>query len=119
MISDDIYFELLEIVSEVGARPDLGSGADAFFEGIVSSFEGTREALLAYVKDNLRVWFRCVSKYPEWYQSEDWQYSNGRPMLYLGHVDMPARSGPFDQDSRFFLFWDSENGETKTVMQSM
>jgi hypothetical protein len=119
MTLDDVYIDLLAIVSEVGARPDLSTGADKFFEGIIGSFSGSKEELLAYVREHLKSWFCCASEYPAWFQAEEWQYNNGKPMMYIGHTDMPAASYRFETDTRFFVFWDPESGETRTVIQSM
>jgi hypothetical protein len=119
MTLDDVFVDLLVIVSEVGARPDLSTGADAFFEEMVGSFVGSKEEFLDHVRQNLRTWFRSVSGYPEWYQSEEWQYNRGVPMLYVGHLNVPASALGFQQDTRVFVFWDLETGETKTVIQSM
>lgn len=115
---DDIYVELLALTSEeVAARPDVPTESWQFFTDIVENFDGSQEELLTFIKAHLREWFRCMDKEPEWIQEPEWQFSDGKPMVFVGQIDFPAHpNGFFHDDASFFVFWNLAD-EVKTVIQ--
>ena len=117
MILDDVYADLIRLVSEIGAQVDVPVESECFFGDWASSFNGTHEEFLRYVKDNLSEWFKCVGSPPEWIQAPEWQFSQGKPMVFVGQVSVSAGTGYFHDEARFYLFWNPENGETKSVIQ--
>jgi hypothetical protein len=115
---DDVYEELLTIVSERGARVDVPIESERFFSRLVEGFQGTREQLIEYVRANVPRWFRWTGQPPEWIQDAEWQFTDdGRPMVFLGQVDVPARSGILHDDGRVYVFIDPKGGEVKTITQ--
>lgn len=114
---DSVYDELLDIVTTFGVDVDAPLESREFFEQVVANFFGTREELLTYIRINMPTWFRSVSERPDWLQSSDWQFSNGRPMIFIGQIDVLPNSGLFHDQARFFIFWHPEWDETKTVLQ--
>ena len=116
MTLDEVYDDLVSIVSEVGAQVDVPREAEAFFTAVVERC-ATKEDCLEHVRDNLRTWFRAVHSYPVWIQEAEWQFAQGRPMIFVGQVDVPAAKGLLHDDSSFFVFWDPEGGEIRTVSQ--
>jgi hypothetical protein len=114
---DDLYRDLLTIVSAAGARPDVPAESEAFFSNVIEQFHGSREDCLRYIHGNVRAWFRCVSDLPRWIQDANWQFSEGKPMVFVGQIDIPHSAGYLHDDSSFFVFWNPDTGETKTVIQ--
>lgn len=117
MTFEDIRHDLLLIVSEAGARPDVPTESRRFFTSIVERFGDDREACLDYVRANLTSWFRCVGREPDWIQEPHWQFDENKPMVFVGQVDVHHSLGWFHDEARFFVFWNPENGETRTVIQ--
>lgn len=117
MTLDNVYEKLVMLVSNAGAQVDVPAESETFFTEIVESFTGTEEELLAYVKANLSTWFKCLDTEPEWLQEAEWQFSNGKPMTFVGQLMFsPEQTGLHDA-TRFSLFWDHATGATKTVIQ--
>ena len=78
----------------------------------------TREDLLEYARTNASEWFRWADKPPEWIQDAEWPFADdGKPMVFLGQIDVPAASRIFHDEGRVFVFIDSNGGEVKTVTQ--
>ena len=114
---DDVYEDLIALVSEVGAQADVPAEAEAFFSELVAAFPGEREEFVQHARKNLRDWFRAVNAYPVWVQEAEWPFSNGRPMVFVGQIDVPAGKGLFHDDAAFYVFWDPETGDTREVIQ--
>ena len=111
---DDVYEELIPIFANEGALPDETD----FLIQIIEGFTGTKEELLAYVRKNVKQWFKSIGETPLWIQNPKWQFSGGKPMVFVGQIDVPQSEGWFHDDASFFLFWDPETGATETVIYS-
>ena len=114
MTLDDVCEELLPIVAEHGALPDE---SQEFFIHIVEGFTGSKEELLAHVRQHAKEWFPSVGELPRWVQNPDWQFWDGKQMAFVGQIDVPQSAGWFHDDASFFLFWDPQSGATETVIQ--
>lgn len=117
MTLEDVYEELLAIVSARGARPDVPLEAESFFADWVGRFTGSKEELLDLARSNAARWFRWLDQPPRWIQDSEWQYSGGKPMVFLGQFDVPARVGLFHDEASIYVFMDETSGEIKTVTQ--
>lgn len=114
---DDVYGELLQLVADAGGNIDAPIESEAFFTGLVESFVGTEAELLAYAEVNMATWFRCLDAKPCWIQEAEWPFANGKPMVFVGQLDIqPDKSGLHDH-SAFFVFWDCDSGDTKVIIQ--
>ncbi len=114
MIPDDVYEDVLSAVSNVGA--DLSHECEEFLAGIRTNFSGDDYQFVDFVRANTANWFRCVSSYPEWIQNAEWQFHNGKPMLFVGQIALPASAGIFHDEAAIFVFL-SETGVIKNVIQ--
>jgi hypothetical protein len=114
---DDVYEDALELMAGVGARPDVPLESREFVEAFIAGFRGTREELLAELRRRSVEWFRSLSGVPHWLQEPEWQFNEGRPMIFVGQVDIGKGSGLFHDDAAIFVFFDPVEGETKTVIQ--
>lgn len=117
MTLDDVYSELLELVSPFGVQLTVPLEAEEFFGRQVESFDGPREELLEYIRAGLPDWFRVVGERPRWIQEAEWQFAGGKPMVFVGQIDVPAGKSVYHDDASFFVFVDPGSGETKTVIQ--
>jgi hypothetical protein len=114
---DDIYEDLLPIVYDVGAQVDVPIESEQFFYGIVVDYAGSRDECIEYIRSSLSTWFKSIGSRPQWLQEPEWQFSDGKPMTFVGQIDVEARSSGFHDNARFFVFWSPDTGETKTVIQ--
>jgi hypothetical protein len=115
---DDVFQDLLAIVSERGARVDVPLESERFFSRLVEGFRGTREELLAVARAEAPNWFRWVSGPPDWIHDAEWQFAeNGEPMAFVGQLSIPAGLGVFHDEACLFVFIDLASGEVKTITQ--
>jgi hypothetical protein len=114
---DDVEMDLLMMASEWGVRVGIPIECEQFFQAQVKAFTGTRGDFLAYVKRHLPYWFRSVNELPQWIHEAEWQFFDGRPMLFVGQHDVSQDQSGLHDDASLFVFWDPRTGETKTVIQ--
>jgi len=106
--------DLFELTRPFAARPDLPLEAEEHFSRVVASFDD-RESCRRHLAEIVPGMFRCLSTRPDWIQDPDWQWFDGRPLVFVGSIDAPP--GTFHDDARFYLFWSPEIGVTKCVIQ--
>ena len=117
MTFECLYPELLALVSEVGARPDVPLESEIFFTDIIEAFPSSKEECLAYIRSNLQQWFRCIGSLPEWIQDADWPFSEGKPMIFVGQTEVPPGTIWFHDTAFFYHFWNADTGETRSIIQ--
>jgi hypothetical protein len=117
MTLDEVFEDLILIVSEVGAQVYVPAESERFFTEMVEQFDGSRQDLLDHVSSSVGTWFKCFRTRPEWIQEAEWQFHDGRPMMFVGQISVPAGRSGFHDDAAFYLFYDPETGVTKNVIQ--
>ncbi|PHR99100.1 MAG: hypothetical protein COA78_25365 [Blastopirellula sp.] len=114
---DDVYVELVTTLSDIGVRPDLPIACEDYFARMADDFAGDESDFINYVSENMRSWFRNLSVEPEWLQEPEWQFHNGKPMIFVGQITVPHTGEFFTDTAAFFTFWDLDLGETKVIVQ--
>ena len=115
---DEVYTELLELVSERGARIDVPIESERFFSGIVEGFEGSKQELLLFVQSHMGEWFRWATNPPDWIHEAEWQFTDsGKPMVFLGQLAIERSVSALHDEAAVFVFLDPSTSEVKTVVQ--
>jgi hypothetical protein len=112
---DEMYEELLHILSEVGA--DINDESEQFLLRFLENFQGSKDDFLRFVEDNLYKWFKFIKYKPDWIQNAEWQFNNGKPMIFVGQVEVEPNNEYFHDEASFYFFWDSETGDVKNIIQ--
>jgi len=107
---------VLSVCAERNIDPTSSVESEAFFADVLRIARENRVDLIEAVRDSLSR-FRSVSNPPLWIQNPDWQFANGRPMVFVGQINVPAQASQFHDDAHFYVFWDPDTGETKTLVQ--
>ena len=58
-----------------------------------------------------------IDRSPEWIQEAEWQFADGKPMVFVGQIDVPHAKGVFHDDASFFIFWSPDTGEVRGTIQ--
>ena len=114
MIPDQIYDDVLAAVSTVGA--DVTSDCERFLTEMVKNYTGDKGDIARYIREHVVTWFKAVDAYPEWIQNADWQFHQGRPMVFIGQIPIPKSSELFHDDAIVFVFL-SDDGTMRNVIQ--
>ena len=70
--------------------------------------------LREWLKERLLKEFRFASQPPEWIQNPEWPIVEGRPLVFLGQLEV---EGYFHDEAAVYVFHDPETGECQTVIQ--
>jgi hypothetical protein len=70
--------------------------------------------LRQWLRERLLKEFRFASQPPEWIQSPEWPVVNGKPLVFLGQLEVEHY---FHDEAAVFVFHDPDTGECQTVIQ--
>jgi len=115
MTFEEAIPELFAVIPRFGARPDIPIAAEDFFTELVARFDD-RVALRRHLEELAPGMFRCLRERPDWIQDPDWLWTGGRPMVFVGSLDVPP--GTFHGDARFYVFWSPEVGTRECIIQA-
>ena len=112
------YLDLvLEVAASHGIDPTSSADLEHYFaktlELLTEAGPDLHQRLVFQIKRD----FRSVGTDPRWIQNPNWQVAGGRPMVFVGQVDVPASAGLFHDDAAFYVFWGPATGEVRGVVQ--
>jgi len=90
--------------------PEYPSPTEEFIHQLVEGYNGNVNGFAAWFENNCKILYLCYSKRPEWIQNPEWPLINGKPGYFIGQIDAGANS--------YYVFYDRETGETKTIVQT-
>jgi hypothetical protein len=108
---------LLDYGIEFGFDPTSSVEMESYFAKLILTYSGSQNDLHSWLGANIKETFRCVGKKPEWIQNPNWCIEAGRPMWFVGQINIPVESGVFHDDASFYIFWNPETGSVKGVIQ--
>jgi hypothetical protein len=116
---DDVYDNLIAVGRKYGFRPDVPLEAEDFFRDLVLSYAGPERGFLAWLDEQAVKHYRSLVRPPQWLQDPEWPIFQGKPMLFVGQVDLPEGSTALLRHSAaFYVFWDYDTGNSKVVVQA-
>ena len=71
-------------------------------------------ALRTWIKQEIQARYRCLGKPPRWLQSPKWLHDKGRPLVFVGQLDV---GGLHHDDAQLYVFHDAQDGSYRTVVQ--
>ncbi|MCQ3930164.1 MAG: hypothetical protein DPW16_06860 [Chloroflexi bacterium] len=86
--------------------PEWTGGIEDFFRNLLAEYKGTldKEGLTTYLDKAMAEAFIAYGERPRWIQSADWPFHNGKPMIFVGQIDIPGEVGGFHDDTSFYIF---------------
>lgn len=114
--------ETLEILYNLGKElhidPLSSLESENYFYGLLSNFQGKNEELMSYLSEQIKKDFKFTKELPKWLQVSDWQFHNGKPMCFVGQMEVKINKNSYMHSLMFYVFWDMDTGITKTITQS-
>jgi hypothetical protein len=112
----DNYEALFDLVS--GAQPRWLDVETAWIKEHLLSGAGDRSGkeLETWLREQFRARFRCLKEPPRWIQSPSWPIRGGRPLVFLGQLEVTDH---FHDEGAVYVFHDPETGSCETIIQVM
>jgi len=67
----------------------------------------------AQIKEQVERDFVCLKKPPQWIQDVDWPFRNGKPLVFVGQLDLDIEI--FHDKGAVYVFLDRDTGEIETI----
>lgn len=108
---------LLELGNEFSFDPSCSMESEKYFLNLLSKYQNMDGDLVTLLREDIKKDFRVLDKKPRWIQDPEWQFNNGRPMEFVGQLEIKQEKTGLHDDAIFYVFWDRETGITKTIIQ--
>jgi hypothetical protein len=108
---------LCKLGSEFNFDPSFPEEMEVYFVQLLNEARQSGEEIETWLRRRIIEDFKYIDKLPEWIQGEEWQICNGKPMIFIGQIDVPSEAGIFHDESSFYVFLDGAGRETKVVVQ--
>lgn len=126
-MNESVYFEseipwekveiLLDLGNEYGFDPLSSIESEKFFKDLISKYNIKEVDFLDLLRKDIEKLFKVIDKKLEWIQDPEWQFNNGKPMEFIGQLDIKKNKIGLQDDVTFYVFWDRDAGKMKTIMQ--
>ena len=111
---------LLELGNEFSFDPSSSIESEKYFLKLLSKYQNNNDDdLVSLLREEIKKEFKVLDKKPEWIQDPEWQFNNGRPMEFVGQLEIKQDKISLHNDAMFYVFWDRETGITKTIIQTV
>jgi hypothetical protein len=62
--------------------------------------------VVAWLESSIPQHFLALRKRPEWLQNPEWPFADGKPMIFVGQIDLPKADAPnvFHDDTSLYVF---------------
>ena len=77
-----------------------------------------KEEFMSYLNEQIKEDFKFLEEMPEWMQEQDWQFHNGKPMCFVGQMEVKVDQDNYIHSLMFYVFWDMNTELTETIIQS-
>jgi len=110
---DDLqmYELLLDICNRYGVDPSASFETEAFFQSLLKAYNSELEEtqLETWLDEQIPRHFAALNDRPRWIQDAEWPLVNGKPMVFVGQVDISIQdselaSQMFHDDTSFYVF---------------
>lgn len=116
-----VFDLLIDVCSRYQVEPSMPLESEVFFRALLSRYEGTPENLETWLDTQVRASFLAVNARPRWIQGADWPFVDGKPMFFVGQIDIRVNTGSqasqfFHDDTSFYVFM-QKKGSIKVIVQ--
>ncbi|MFV0624681.1 hypothetical protein ACBY01_11835 [Sphingomonas sp. ac-8] len=98
------------------ASPSWVSLSDEYISSLIESLPNniSRTAQVKMVNEKILSDYRYLKKAPKWLQSPEWPLSHGKPLLFIGQMDL---GNIMHDDAQVYLFFDENENSFETLTQ--
>ena len=87
VFSDDIYEPLLDLCCKYDLDPEMNIDSEKYFLNAIDSFGiNDNDELIRQLEIKIKKEFVSLNSQPEWIQNPDWQFNEGKPMIFIGQL---------------------------------
>lgn len=86
--------------------PEWDGDMERFLRGLLSEYSGPLDEkhLEDYLDSHFAKSFIAYGERPRCIQSEAWPFYKGKPMIFVGQIDVPKPASNFHDDTSFYIF---------------
>lgn len=118
-MSDEDMILLFKLGSKYGVDPLSSIECEQYFINLLKQCENiSKNKKEDFLRETIATNFISNTSIPNWIQSAEWQFDQGKPMVFVGQIEFEVNRDGRTSTSSFYVFWNMDNGKIKTIMQT-
>ncbi len=113
----DLYL-LLDLGKKYGFDPLCSDESEKYFTDLLQSCNVTGDKKKNFLESRISQDFKCNVDIPQWVQDPEWPFDEGKPMFFVGQMELEINRDGYLFTNVFYVFWNMKTGETTTICQS-
>ncbi len=113
----DLYL-LLDLGKKHGFDPLSSADSEQYFADLLQHCNVTGDKRKKYLESKISEDFKFNVDVPRWIQDPEWPFDEGKPMLFVGQIELEINRDGNRFTNVFYVFWSMKTGETTTICQS-
>ena len=119
VFSEEIRLPLCELCDKYCIDPESGIDSENYFKNLIKSINYTTiPDLIVSLEKIIKKDFIVMNKAPHWIQGSDWQFNNGKPMIFIGQISKGYTNLGISCDMVFSVFYAPTDGCVTTIIQT-
>lgn len=113
----DLYL-LLDLGKKYGFDPLYSDESENYFADILQRCNVEGDEKKKFLESQISKDFKFNVDVPKWTQDPEWPFDEGKPMFFVGQIELGINRDGNRFISTFYVFWNMETGETTTICQA-
>ncbi len=107
----EVYELLLQVCSKYDADPGSSIASEEYYKNLLQEYDGdyNMEQLRVWLNERISKLYIALEKRPRWIQNEAWPFHGGKPMIFVGQIDISVGHNEaakhFHDDTTFYVFY--------------
>lgn len=116
--SDEDLYLLLTLGKKYGFDPLSSAECEKYFMNLLQKYDESQGSKRSFLENIISKSFISCEEKPSWVQNADWQFADGKPMFFVGQKEIAITKNHIIFHYIFYIFWDMDTGNVKTIIQS-
>lgn len=120
----EVFKVVIKVCAKLQADASDSIEAREFYGNLLKEYGGEYDVkqLQTWLEEHLPRYYIALKKRPHWIQSPDWPFYEGKPMIFVGQIDLKVTSDHitekyFHDNTSFYVFMGANTAYYKVIVQ--
>ena len=113
----DLYL-LFDLGGKYGFDPLYSDESEKYFIDLLQRYNVIGGEKEQFLKSEVSKDFKFNVDIPRWTQNPEWPFDKGKPMFFVGQLELEINRDGNRFISTFYVFWNMKTGKISTICQT-
>ena len=117
-IPESDLFLLLELGGKYSFDPLYSNESEKYFVDLLQRCNAAGGEKRRFLESEISKDFKFNVDRPRWTQNPEWPFDEGKPMFFVGQLELGLKRDGNRFISEFYVFWNMRTGNITTICQT-